>query len=102
MVELHDKNRNGFDFLEMYTASGGNLQDLWIFYLFAFFYTSLLSYHTLTFYPTQSPHNTIITNLPIQFWNSAYPVHNIQITQKLTAWLKYDVGAWANILNLWM
>ena len=28
MVELHDKNRNGFDFLEMYTASGGKLQDL--------------------------------------------------------------------------
>lgn len=37
MIELHDKNRNGFDFLEMYTASGGKLQDLWIFYLFAFF-----------------------------------------------------------------
>lgn len=28
MVEKHDKNHNGFDFLEMYTASGGKLQDL--------------------------------------------------------------------------
>lgn len=28
MIQLHDKNHNGFDFLEMYTASGGNLQDL--------------------------------------------------------------------------
>ena len=28
MVKIHDRNADGFDFLEMYTASGGNLQDL--------------------------------------------------------------------------
>jgi len=28
MVAKHDHNQNGFDFLEMYTASGGKLQDL--------------------------------------------------------------------------
>lgn len=28
MALEHDKNKNGLDFLEMYTASGGKLQDL--------------------------------------------------------------------------
>ena len=28
MIEKHDKNKNGFDFLEMYAAGGGRLQDL--------------------------------------------------------------------------
>lgn len=31
MIEKHDRNHNGFDFFEMYTASGGKLSDLWIF-----------------------------------------------------------------------
>lgn len=29
MERQHDKNLNGFDFMEMYTASGGRLEDLW-------------------------------------------------------------------------
>jgi len=37
MVAKHDHNQNGFDFLEMYTASGGKLQDLWNFILFLYF-----------------------------------------------------------------
>lgn len=28
MENQHDKNRDGFDFMEMYTASGGKLEDL--------------------------------------------------------------------------
>lgn len=32
MTERHDKNRDGLDFMEMYTASGGRLQDLWFIY----------------------------------------------------------------------
>lgn len=28
MIDKHDKNHNGFDFFEMYTASGGKLSDL--------------------------------------------------------------------------
>lgn len=28
MTDRHDKNRDGLDFMEMYTASGGRLQDL--------------------------------------------------------------------------
>ena len=28
MIQRHDKDKNGLDFLEMYTASGGKLQDL--------------------------------------------------------------------------
>lgn len=31
MTQKHDKNQDGLDFLEMYAASGGRLQDLWIF-----------------------------------------------------------------------
>lgn len=31
MALEHDKDKNGLDFLEMYTASGGKLQDLWFF-----------------------------------------------------------------------
>ena len=28
MSTIHDKNNDGFDFVELYTASGGKLQDL--------------------------------------------------------------------------
>lgn len=32
MTSKHDTNNDGLDFMEMYTASGGKLQDLWILY----------------------------------------------------------------------
>lgn len=34
MTQRHDHNGNGLDFMEMYMASGGKLQDLWFLYFY--------------------------------------------------------------------
>lgn len=44
MTAKHDANNDGLDFMEMYTASGGKLQDLWIYILYSnIFHSSILS-----------------------------------------------------------
>lgn len=50
MTDKHDKDKDGLDFVEMYIASGGRLQDLWIFIFYSKSFSLFMFLFLLLFY----------------------------------------------------